>query len=235
MDYSILMQNIQNDIKSDKQLNDITNQLIIKLRKNTATYNDVTEYSKHLGNVTSKYLMKYGIPEEEIGIYAEEIVAPIYRSMQKTSITASKKVQQLLNDTNGIGIAPANVATDESRISHIVTRFKETSNIEDVSFLVGENVAENIARGAVTDSLKANAKQLDDVGFETYVTRSGSGCCKWCDSMTGTYPINDVPSDFWRVHKDCTCSFDYKCKGKNSRITFTTSDSGKLTKNTEEI
>ena len=235
MDYSTLKKQIASEITKDKQLNVIIRQLKAKINNNTATYNDVVEFSKHLGNVTSKSMLKYGIPETEFDVYAEEIVAPLFRQMQKTSISASKMVQQLLIETNGLGIAPANVPTDESRITHIVQRFKEASDVKDVSFLVGADVAENIARGAVTDSLKANAKQLNDVGFETYVTRSGSGCCAWCDSMTGTYEINSVPNDFWRVHKSCTCSFDYKCKGKHSRITFSTSDNGKLVKNTENI
>lgn len=235
MDYLTLKKQISSDIANDKQLNYIVKQLRYKLNNNTATYRDVVEFSKHLGNVTSSCIEKYGIPEEMAGTYAEEVITPIFRQMQKTSISASKMVQQLLNDTNGIGLLPAEVATDESRLIHIVERFKEASDIKDVSFLVGADVAENIARSAVTDSLRANAKLLDDAGFESYVTRSGSGCCAWCDSMLGTYPINDVPKDFWRVHKSCTCSFDYKCKGKHSRITFSTSDDGIISKNTEDL
>lgn len=234
MDYSTLKKNIQNDISSDRQLNGIILKLRHKLKNETATYDDVTEFAKHLGNVTSKCLLKYGIPEEELGTYAEEIVAPIYRSMQKTSISASKMVQKLMNETNGIGLLPAEVATDESRLVHIINRFKEASSPKDVSFLVGGNVSQNIARGAVTDSIRANARLTSAAGLKSYVRREGNGCCAWCDSMTGIYEIGDEPDDFWRVHRDCTCSFDYKYEGHHSRVSFTT-ENGIMTKVTENL
>lgn len=234
MDYSTLRTQISNDIAKDKQLNAIVGKLREKLKNNTATYTDVTEFSKHLGNVTSKALVKYGIPEEEFGEWAEEIVAPIFRQMQKTSVSASKMVQRLMNETNGLGIAPAEVPTDESRITHLVRRFKEASDIKDVSFLVGRDVAENIARGAVTDSIKRNAEQAKQMGIKSYVVREGNGCCAWCDSMTGIYDIGDVPKDFWRVHKDCTCSFEYKYDKTHTKISFVT-DKGLLVKTTTDL
>lgn len=227
MDYLTLKKNIQNDITSDKQLNGMILRLRHKLKNETATYNDVTEFAKHLGNITSKCILKYGIPEEELGTYAEEIVAPIYRSMQKTSISASKMVQKLMNETNGFGIAPAEVPPNESRITHLVRRFKEASDVKDVSFLVGKDVAENIARGAVTDSIKRNAEQAKEMGVTAYVVREGNGCCAWCDSMTGIYEIGDEPWDFWKVHKNCTCNFEYKYPGHHSRVSFETQN-GKI-------
>lgn len=234
MDYSTLRSEISSDIAKDKQLNNEIQKLYKKLVNNTATYADVTEFSKHLGRVTSKTLVKYGIPEEDFGTWAEQIVAPLFRQMQKTSIEASSMVQKLMNETHGLGISPAKVPTDESRITHLVRRFKEASDVKDVSFLVGSDVAENIARGAVTDSIRRNAEQAKEMGIKSYVVREGNGCCAWCDSMTGIYAIGAEPKDFWRVHKDCTCSFEYKYEKTHTRIDFAT-DKGIRTKLTTDL
>lgn len=206
-----------------------------KILNKTATYDDAVALSKVLGDVTSKYLVSNGLPDEMLGEYASEVLAPIYRSMQNTTLGASKEVQKLFNEKMGVQLNPVNVPSDERRITHIVARFRDAESKDTVSFLVEKGVAENIARGSVTDSLRSNAKALDDAGFETTVTRSGAGCCAWCDAMTGTYKINDIPTDFWRVHKACTCSFTYNTRNKRTRITYSTGDDGKMTKNTEDI
>lgn len=236
MDYSTLKQQILSDIRNDTSLKTSLNVLQNKIKNGTAKYSDAVELSKRLGKVTSKYLTAHTVEptQELLGQYADEILAPIYESMQSTSLAATKEVQRIYNKKAQFGLNPADVPTDESRIKHIVRRFKEAESFDTVSFLIGEDVAENIARGAVTDSLRANAKQFDDAGIETYVSRNGVGCCDWCASMTGTYSLDNIPSDFWRVHKACTCTFDYKVNNKRTRITYSTGDDGKMTKNTTE-
>lgn len=236
-DYSNLKAQILNDIKNDPQISGAVRELNKKIANGTAKYSDATALSKQLGTVTSKYLKANAgeVTDELLGEYADAVLAPVYRSMQKTSIAASKEVQRIFNKNAGIGLNPANVANDESRLTHIVDRFKEAETLNEVSFLMDEGVAENIARSAVNDSMRTNAKAMDKVGFETYVIREGSGCCNWCAEVTGTYPINDAPKDFWRVHKGCTCTIEYKSQNKHTRISYSTDDKGRIVKDTKEI
>lgn len=234
-DYSTLKQQVLNEIKNDSGLKAQLRSLQKKIDAGTATYEDVTYLSKRLGGVTASRLKANAIEvtAETLGEYADELLLPVYETMQKTSIAASKQVQRIYNKKAGIGLNPAEVSTDKSRLAHIAKRFKEATDFEDVAFLIGADVAENIARGAVIDSLKANAEQFEDAGIETYVIRDGVGCCEWCESMTGVYEISNINDDFWRVHKNCTCTFDYRTRNKRTRITYSTSDDGKMTKNTE--
>lgn len=237
MDYLTLKQQVLNEIKNDNSIKIQLSNLQKKINAGTATYQDVTILSKRLGGVTASKLKANSIDinAESLGAYADEVLLPIYSAMQSTSIVASKQVQRIYNKKAGFGLEPAEVSTDVSRLKHIAKRFKEASDFEDVSFLIGQDVAENIARGAVIDSLKANAEQFEDAGIETYVTRDGVGCCEWCESMTGVYEVSNVNDDFWRVHKNCTCTFEYKTRNKRTRITYSTSDDGKLTKNTTKL
>ena len=234
MDYSTSQKQILNDIKNDTRMKSAVANLRNKLINKTATYDDAVKFSLTLGDVTSSKLIANSIDvtDDILAEYASEILAPVYRSMQNTALGASKEVQKLFNSRVKVGINPVEVKNDESRITHIVDRYRAAEKNEEVKFLIEKGVAENIARGAVTDSLRANAKAYDDAGFESYVTRSGAGCCAWCDTMLGTYPINDIPSDFWKVHKSCTCSFDYKVKNRHTRVTFSTNEQGRLVKNT---
>lgn len=235
-DYSDLKQQILNDIRKDSALKTDIGKFNQKIRDKSATYDDAVKLSKSIGDTTSKCLKAsaVNVTNETLAEYAEEIIQPVYTALQSTSLSASKQVQAIFNDQVGIQMNPADVKPNASRIKHIVDRFKEASLFDDVSFLLGEAVAENIARGAVTDSLKENAKQYDAAGFETYVIREGSGCCAWCDEMTGKYSLDELPNDFWRVHKDCTCSFEYKAKNTHTKITYST-NKGVITKNTTNI
>lgn len=240
MDYSILKQQILNDIKSDQE--GIRNAEIIKteIKNNNASYVDAGEYSKTLGDSVSKNIQKNipegGIPAEELGTFADECLAPVYRESQKTMLNLCNGIQKNYNQNAGIGLNPVNVKQDESRIEHIIERFDEAEDYEEVKFLTGENVARSITRGAVTDCIRENAKFHEDSGLKTRISRSdGSGCCNWCAGLVGTYDsIDKLPSDFWAIHRNCNCVIDYNVGKTNAKIKFKTQNS-KTIKETEEI
>lgn len=236
-DYSILKTQILNEIKSDPELKSALAELNTKIKAGSAKYSDVVSLSKKMGSITSNHLQTNAVQITDglLGEFADEVLAPVYRSMQKTSLAASKQVQRLFNKKMGLGLNPADVPTDESRLMHIAERFKEAESLDTVAFLYGKGVAENIARGAVTDSLRANARALNDAGVETFVIREGVGCCAWCETVVGTYAIDDAPDDFWKTHKGCTCSIEYKSKNTHTRVTYHTDDKGDLRKSTKDI
>lgn len=234
-DYSNLRNQLLNDLSKDKNVQQSVSIINKKLKTGKATFNDVTKLAVALSKPTSKGLSD-NVPVGDMVAYAEEVVAPVYTASQRTVLAAGKKVQKGMLKRANLGIEPADVLEDKSRIVHIVGRFRAAESIDTVAFLLGEDVAENILRGAVTDTISENARNLNNMGFETYVTRSdGAGCCDWCASKVGTYKIGDLPDDFWAVHKGCSCTFEYKTKDTHSRIAFETNDKGKMKKVTEEL
>lgn len=235
MDYSTLRKQILNDVSTDASVKKAVSNLNKRLKKGDATFGDVSMIARKMSKVVSKGVTK-AMPETDIGAYAESVVAPVYTQAQKTLITAGKRVQKGLNAKAGIQLEPAELNPDSSRVGHIVKRFKEAESADTVSFLLGEDVVENIFRSAVNDSIRENARQLDDAGFETYVTRTDdAGCCAWCSTMVGVYRIDDIPSDFWAVHKNCSCEFEYKSYDTHHKIRFGTDDKGDLRKITTKI
>lgn len=224
-----------NDLSSDRNVQTNVSLLNKKLKSGNATFTDVSKLAESLAKPTAKGLLA-NVPETEFAEYAEQIVAPIYTATQKTVLNAGKKVQKQMLRKAKLGIEPVDVETDLSRVKHIVERFKEAESVDTVSFLLEEYVAENVLKSAVTDTIKENAQRLSNMGFETYVTRSdGAGCCDWCASMVGTYELNNLPDDFWRVHKGCSCTFEYKSKDTHDKISFSTNEKGQLTKETTNL
>lgn len=237
-DYGALKTQILNEVKKNKAL---TAELI-KINKlanqKKLTYNDVRKFSSDFGRLVGTLLQKNvsDVPANELLEFASHALSPLCQNVQNTTINMCDKVQSIFLDNANIGLKPIHIKNDSSRINHIIERFQGATDFSEVSFLLSPDVLENIANGAVTDSMKANAEFMDSAGMETYVTRSdGAGCCEWCDSMCGTFAIHDIPDDFWRVHKGCSCEFEYHSRSTHSKITFSTTTSGTMQKNISSI
>lgn len=238
MDYSTLKQQIINDIKEDS--NASSKALKKMIQDKTANYQTAAEYSKVFGDSISKNIGKSiaeGVPDDELGAFASEVLAPVYRQGQDTMLNACKNIQKIYNEEAGIELNPVDVKRDESRIEHIVERFEEAEKFDDVKFLINSNVARSITRGAVQDSIRANSKTHSDAGLKIRISRSdGSGCCDWCSSVVGTFESFDaLPDGFWGVHRGCNCVIDYRVGNTRDRIRFDTDEHGNLSKVTEEI
>lgn len=69
---------------------------------------------------------------------------------------------------------------------------------------------DNIAQNMNDDYIQANAKFRSEAGMVAKVIRKSSGhCCKWCESIAGTYIYPDVPQDVYRRHDNCDCTVEY--------------------------
>ena len=240
MDYSNLKQVILETIKEDPNAKANTKAFIRLIKNKYANYETAAEYSKMLGDVTAKAIEKNiieGVSDEELLQFAQEVLAPVYTATQKTVLNACKSVQALYNEQAEVQLQPVDVKPDGSRITHIVDRFAEASNFDEVKFLINKNVARSITRGAVNDSMRSNAKAQSDAGLNVRISRTdGSGCCKWCSSLVGTYDSFDaLPNDFWKIHRGCKCSIDYRTGKTKQKVYFKTDSKGKLEKVTEEI
>ena len=234
MDYSTYLSKAKQNITINKNVQRMLASFQSKNKAGTLTYDDALRLAEALSKAGAVELKKIVPLESELGAFAEQFVSPLYETMQRTTLNASKQVQTSLLKRNGLNLTAADVKEDASRLEHIVQRFKEASEYEEVSFLLGEDVATNICKSAVHDTIRQNASSMSSAGFKTKVTRSdGAGCCEWCSSMVGTYEIGKLPENFWGVHKGCSCSFDYETKDRYDRVRFTTNSDGSLSKTTE--
>lgn len=234
MDYSTLKEQISNEIKQSPIARMNAKALNQLIANGSADYVDAAEYSKILGDVASKSIQRNIVEEiadDELSAFANECLAPVYRQCQDTMLNACKGVQKVFNKNEEIELNPVEVKRDESRIQHIIDRFNGDESFDKLKFLTNANVARSITRGAVNDSMRANAKFHSDAGLKETLSRSdGAGCCDWCAGLVGTYDSFDkIPSDFWSVHRGCTCVINYY----GTKVSFKTNDNGKISKVTE--
>lgn len=234
-DYTILKEQLSNDLKHDIRLNTDNTRLAKKIKSGAVNYVDLGLYSKALGDVVSQKIAKYvgdGIPDEELEEFSSKLLIPTYKQMQRTTLGACKSAQLVINKAAGIGLIPVDVALDESRTIHIQERFEEAETFDEVAFLTNSNVARSISRGAVNDSIRANANAQERAGLGILLSRyDGSGCCDWCSSVTGTFTSFDsLPDGFWAIHRGCSCTIDYKVGRTQSQLKYLTDDKGRLTK-----
>jgi len=240
MDYSTLKNSVLKELKNSPSLRSELRKLSAKCSKGTAKYVDAVKFSEKLG-IESARLIKDTLQNgEEIVLseFAEQFIAPVYTSLQKTTLSATKNVQKSINKKNGLSINPSEVKADGSRVKHIVARYREAESFDDVSFLLGKDVIKNITRAAVSDTIRTNASDQQRAGFKvTLVRTDGTGCCDYCSGLVGSFVKGQEPDDFWKVHKGCSCEFEYhsELSGAHHKISFSSNDEGKLKKNTEDI
>lgn len=244
MDYQSLSKTLQNNVSNDIRVTSEYGKVLRALKSNTATYKEVERFANVLGRVISVKVESVlpNIQDTEIGLFAKHTLKPLYKNSQKTVLNVATQTQKSINKRNGIGVKCASVVSDQSRVDHIVTRFFEAEKLEDVRFLTEKNVLQNMMRGAVIDTIKANAEALERAGAQTIMSRySSSGCCEWCDSVSGSYERGTEPDGFWNVHTDCNCTIEYKCTftGTYDKVTFETHKNSKgkkiLYKNEQSI
>lgn len=238
MDYLTLRLQIASDIQKDIQLNTNLKMLRQKINAGTVIQKDLEDFSKIFGDSVSKYIKNYtsdGVESEFLSEFSNECLTPLYRQAQNTMLNVSKSAQEVKNKQSGIGMKAVDVKNDESRLVHINERFKEATSFDEVAFLTDSNVSRSVTRGAINDSLRANASAQSDAGLEILISRSdGGGCCDWCASMVGTYrSFDELPDNFWGVHRGCGCTIDYKVGRTSSKLSFKTREDGTMTKITE--
>lgn len=240
-DLSILRSEAVKKIRNDPRIKAET-EAIKKLIADGAVRNpDVIAYAAKVGKISGSILESEMAQLAEYDVISDigsEFLAPIYRAGQIDMNTVAKIAQKQFNQSMGIGLKPADVPTDESRIRHIEERYEKAKSLDEVKFLAGSDVSENIYKSQVIKSIQTNAEQHSKAGFDVYVTRSdGSGCCDWCSGLVGTYKLEKAPRDIWAAHKGCSCSIDYKSErtGTHTRISFKTDSSGNISKNVTDL
>lgn len=232
MSYSESVVNVLSQISKEK---DVVNGIKYwKSHKTNSTVEDVEKFSKVLGTATSKYLKPIAETLEP------QEIKDIYSHVSDVVIKYANDSVESLTANAGLRFVP-DVRIDVKKdindmLDNLVMRLIDRDSWEDVKFLVEENVARSITRKTATSHLRYTGKKQQDAGMKVLISRDeGGGCCEWCATMAGTYTsFDDLPSDFWRVHRNCSCVFHYKVGRTQEKISFDTDTKGNMWKITED-
>lgn len=176
-----------------------------KVNKGKATWKDAKSYALQVGAKWSRLFENKFKNTEDFANYVDDINKSLHK-VYSESAYYTKAVQKDTNMSNKIGMNVVEPRMDEERI----TNFIDKLITGEALWLFGKDAIGNIAESAIADTIQYNARIQSEFGIKAYIERdTGNGCCEWCESLAGRYIYGEQPSDFFAIHKDCTCVFNY--------------------------
>lgn len=210
-----------------------------KLNARKATQRDVSQYSGRLGELLSETLREILTPDNlpEGKLYyniAARTIGPMLREADKKINDAAIQAQKVIDEENGIGMKAVPAAFPEKRVNDLLYKIgSEETTPEQAQTLMGEPI-ENNCRKFFDEHVRHNANVRFKAGLSPMIVRTVGSSeirtskrrkyhvpCKWCISMAGEYPydeVNDTGNDVFRRHSGCRCIVEYVCDGKKQNV-----------------
>lgn len=208
-----LLEKIINDFEENVSLirAEETFEALLKSNNLEDAYEIAREIGGALSESFSKFITEDILPNGRMYYnIANRIIPP---SLQKAYNEAEKFTEVIMSNIlskSKIGIKVQQGLLNQDRIRGIVDRLSEAENYQNVKFLTGKAVVQNVTQSAVDDTIEANAEFHYKSGLRARVERKlGGKCCAWCQKLVGKYTYPDVPEDVYRRHENCRCTVIY--------------------------
>lgn len=209
-----LYEKIKKDITEELEKSAKAKELYNAVASGKADYTTANLFSEEIGSIYSRALknnLNSGVLPDGKMYYniAERTIRPAMEECYGKISDVTFRVQSDLNRSAGIGIKAIKPELNNERVEGIINRSCTAEHFDDVSWLLDEPIV-NFAQSVVDDFVKVNADFHERAGLAPTITRTVSGkCCKWCESLAGTYDYKDAPDDIYRRHESCRCQVLY--------------------------
>lgn len=210
-----LLEEVQTNFEQEFGKSEIVVKALKALEAKKATYANANDFAIEVGEILSKALTTSvtadKLPDGKMYYnIAKRLLEPVLQQNHELVADYSSKVQTILNEKAKISIAAQPVVLNQDRINGFIERFSKEDKFDDVKWLLGDPIV-NFTQSIVDDSIKKNAEFHAKAGLQPKIVRKTAGrCCKWCQSLAGSYNYPDVPKDVYRRHQNCRCTVDYK-------------------------
>ena len=188
-----------------------------KEKEGFTNYEQVQNYAIEIADKSSKAVIS-NFDESLINEFGtlnydilNEVLSDILESDYKLIADACVIAQTEMNKNANIGLKAIAPKYDDDRAHSIVWDMAQ----RDLNSFKQAYPAytDNFYQSTVDEAVRANADFQWKSGLEPKVTRLAKyDCCKWCQSLEGTYKYEDVKdtgNDVWRRHKNCKCLIVY--------------------------
>lgn len=218
MEYDVLpgiLKEVQERFEDEYGKSDVVRKAFNDLKAKKATYATANDFAIELGEILSKALgasvSADKLPDGKMYYnIAKRLMTDTLGSNYELVSGFTSEVQKNLNDEAKIGLKVQVPDFNQDRLNGFVNRFDFEDKFEDVKWLLGEPIV-NFTQSIVDDSIKVNAEFHEKAGLRPKIIRTSVGkCCKWCQSLAGSYDYPNVPHDVYRRHQNCRCTVNYK-------------------------
>lgn len=210
-----LLKEVQDKFEQEFGKSEVIKNAFETLKAKKATYANANDFAIEIGEILSKVLTTSvtagKLPDGKMYYnIAKRLLEPVLQRNHELVADYSTEVQTILNEKAKISIAVQSVDLNQDRINGFIERFSREDKFDDVKWLLGDPIV-NFTQSIVDDSIKKNAEFHAKAGLQPKIVRKTAGhCCKWCQSLAGSYNYPDVPKDVYRRHQNCRCTVDYK-------------------------
>ena len=210
-----LLKEVQDKFEQEFGKSEVIKNAFETLKSKKATYANANDFAIEIGEILSKALTTSvtagKLPDGKMYYnIAKRLLEPVLQRNHELVADYSTEVQTILNEKAKISIATQPVELNQDRINGFIERFSREDKFDDIKWLLGDPIV-NFTQSIVDDSIKKNAEFHAKAGLQPKIVRKTAGhCCKWCQSLAGTYNYPDVPKDVYRRHQNCRCTVDYK-------------------------
>ncbi len=208
-----LLEKIMNDFEENVSLirAEETFEALLKSNNLEDAYETAREIGGALSESFSKFITEDILPNGRMYYnIANRIIPPTLQKAYKEAEEITEIIMSNILSKSKIGIKVQKGLLNQDRIRGIVDRLSEAENYQDVKFLTGKAVVQNVTQSAVDDTIEANAQFHYKSGLRAVVERKlGGKCCAWCRNLVGRYTYPNVPDDVYRRHENCRCTVTY--------------------------
>ena len=199
-----------------------------KEKESFSDYKQVQSYAVEIAEKSSKAVIS-NLDDSLINEFGtldyntlNEVLTKLFKDDYKLIADACVIAQTEMNKNANIGLKAIAPKYDDDRAHSIVWDMAQR-NLESFKQAY-PTYTDNFYQSTVDEVVRANADFQWKSGLEPKVTRLAKyDCCKWCQSLEGTYRYEDVSdsgNDVWRRHRNCRCLIVYapgKGKAKDVR------------------
>lgn len=179
------------------------------LKKNGVSYREAEEYAARLGELLAKSyretITPELLPEGRLDAdLAEELLRTLLTQNYERAAEVAARVQTSLNRAAGLGMKGLPAEVNTQRMNGLIQKAGSYETYEKAAWTLDEPVV-NYTQSAVEDTLRKNADAHFKSGLHPVIKRiSVGGCCKWCNSLAGTYDY-PVKREIYKRHERCRC------------------------------
>lgn len=185
------------------------------IRDGTTDFEIAHKYSQCVGEAMSKALKTVltaeALPNETLYYnIADRTVTEALKRLHGLSTGAATTIQQSIDALDEINLIPIIPDFPAERAAGLVDKIAASETLEKARAWLGEAVVNN-SESYVDDFIRENAAARSNAGLEVTITRiTSGGCCKWCDTLGGTYEYGSHPAEIFQRHEYCRCMVVYK-------------------------
>lgn len=206
------------DFKHRKTLEDLI-EIIGNSAKGTAElYKSAEGYAEEIGEAISSVLVDWvksgAISGDELTALriAQQAVPPTLKAGYDYICGESIRIQKILNERAGLGLAPRTAPFNEDAASDLAKKAVDVAQAEGAerATWVVEEPVKTFARQVLDRNIEENVDFQSRAGLTPTVERIVvANCCKWCRAVAGRYEYHTEPEGFWKRHGRCRCLIIY--------------------------